>query len=774
MDPIRENPFRVLGLLANASEREIVRQVAKFTRFAEIGKPLTSDNDFPALGLLHRDLDAVKEAASRIEQSKNKLHWGLFWFVCVDDIDEVALNHLRGGDLIKAVEIWSLPLSKKEISRRNFSSAMNLSTIELGEAIVKTSFDPVLFGKAIRTKGQLLMSEAFGDLVSAITKANSAMLRDDAISGIIDETLGLAKPYLGKKDGLSFSRLLLALNQFPKTAQDELKRKFTDGPIHRIDKEVERAAKLRQEKPTKADTIGFGLYIQAEPELTTLKDVLGEDALQHRAAANKVANEILQCSIDFFNEHHDDDDLDPGPQAIKLVNLARALNPSGEVKDRIEENAPTIEKWVNESVSREKHRWIKPDVEFIDDQLARFQDSTDSTLNAKNLIQMCKPKLDNLAGVLGRSDKLYSTLTDAVANNAMGMLVSVVNNEQEKLDRSFGSQNAIQVLVRTVREANGTVELLGPFDMSSSVRHRYDQNRISLRELMRSLQPTTPWSAVKSPPISPPIIISTPTSGGSIYYERVFANVWEFAQTYPRLVLASSFVLAILAIGAGLGVFHSSDSANVAKNSNANKAITSPPEMVYVPGGTFPIGRPSPEISQRDDKVTNGVDSPVHSVPIKSFFIDKYPVTSVQYAEFVSKTHHRMPMGWNSKNNPPYPARGLFVTGVTWEDANDYARWKGKRLPTEEEWESAAKGFPGSVIRDKSENNWEWTSSNFKAYPGGTLPAEYAIGKNLKTIRGGVDQSSKGFDPVTYRVGWPPTGAADYSKTGFRCAKDAP
>jgi iron(II)-dependent oxidoreductase len=174
---------------------------------------------------------------------------------------------------------------------------------------------------------------------------------------------------------------------------------------------------------------------------------------------------------------------------------------------------------------------------------------------------------------------------------------------------------------------------------------------------------------------------------------------------------------------------------------------------VLVPGGPFTLGSNEPWAYDNE--------RPAHVVDLPPFRIDRSLVTNAEYARFAP------PPGGGRENEP--------VQHVSFDEAEAYARWAGKRLPTEPEWEKAVKAA-GDELEHARGAVWQWTSSFFEGYPGfRAFPyAEYSevfFGDEYRVLRGG----SWATDPLvarpTFRNWDLPQRRQIFS--GIRCASDA-
>lgn len=226
-----------------------------------------------------------------------------------------------------------------------------------------------------------------------------------------------------------------------------------------------------------------------------------------------------------------------------------------------------------------------------------------------------------------------------------------------------------------------------------------------------------------------------------------------------------------------------------------------PQGMVYIPGGVVIIGR---------NNTKDEYQKPVHEVLIpKGYYIDKTEVTNEDYWQYVQDVKKTAPKSWGG-DKPASDMMLLPVVTVAWNDAAAYCQWRGTRkglltrLPTEFEWEHAARGeknyvypwgndwLPGYAnadnvnrkimpvgsnpkdvspygLFDMAGNVREWTKSDFSLYEGSKGKPE----RDVKAARGGAYSDPADFANNTFR-GWLDPNKDTFDRTGFRCVCELP
>jgi iron(II)-dependent oxidoreductase len=243
--------------------------------------------------------------------------------------------------------------------------------------------------------------------------------------------------------------------------------------------------------------------------------------------------------------------------------------------------------------------------------------------------------------------------------------------------------------------------------------------------------------------------------------------------------------------------------------STAPAGPAAPADMVLVPAGEFRMGSNAEFDNER----------PMRDVYLDAYYIDIYEVTNAEYKKFVDATNHRVPFvnafwaepfNWRRGTYPPGKEDHPVVL-VSWHDAGAYAEWAGKRLPTEAEWEKAARGTDGrawpwgnqwDVDRCNIEESYLYSTQPVYSFATGTSPYgcynmagnamewtadwysetyyRYAPYENplgpaqgaTRVLRGGAwDSNINLYARTAYRYFLPPGERS--ASVGFRCAMDA-
>lgn len=332
MEIIQSNPYRIAGILSNATERELQKQKTKIKAYTKVGKEIKSDFDFQILDSISRTEESVSEAFSKIEQNQDKVNYSLFWFLNASPFDKTAIEYLKNGDEEKALEIWEKVTNDKDANSKNFSAFNNLGTYKL------LSNNQTEIKEGIEAKIKLIESEYFENFVHSVADQTYTIDKYKQSEKLIDELLTqLNKQY-------SSSETLQLFSGCNGTTQNYLSKKFTEQPLHNIESQIESCKKKRKSDSLNGYKLGSKLLTGTKEDLLHLKSLIGNNDLIYKTIADQLANEIMQCGIDYFNSSQENDsNEDFLKQAQELNKAALSIAVGRLVQDRAKDHISTLE-----------------------------------------------------------------------------------------------------------------------------------------------------------------------------------------------------------------------------------------------------------------------------------------------------------------------------------------------------------------------------------------------------------------------------------------------
>ncbi len=285
-------------------------------------------------------------------------------------------------------------------------------------------------------------------------------------------------------------------------------------------------------------------------------------------------------------------------------------------------------------------------------------------------------------------------------------------------------------------------------------------------------------NAVESPPVTPlplaakPSLV-TPTEPSTHPTRRSGSLFWLIGAAVMALLLLFGF-------GAYLAFTQLRPISNLGGGAALalRQPLPSAAGMVPIKAGVYTVGLDGPDKDH----------APTQQVELAQFWIDQREATQAQYAEFLAATDNPPPAGWPGGEIPPEQEK-LPVKGVTWDIAATYCAWANKRLPTEAEWEVAARGVDGRLypwgdkqsavklprnetypvgskltnqspfgVLDMAGNVWEWVAEPYAP-----------VAEGSQVLRGGANDFLK---DMAFRLQGDPSSPTMIAWAGLRCAAD--
>ena len=486
MKVILNNPYRIVGLLVGATAAEQRRQLTRLQRFLEADKEPEDDFSFPTLGHIHRTLESVNEASSKLNLDSDKMSSALFWFYKGNPItDEPAFDAIKEADLNQVLSIWTKLTSNGEVTQRNASAYSNLGTLYLSGILEGTNTNEALLEQGISLKLKFLESDFIKDFKALATDETYKTTKKELQLLFLNQV----QSEIEKSGGITSNKFLDILTKQEFSAKEDFFKGFVQKPIEQIEKKIEEAKAKRKANKANAVNVGKTLYEQTSESLKQLKSILGTSNLRFSSISDKVSDEILQCGIDYFS-HYRDSSTDPGSASMDLFRKAKTLAVGNIAKQRCSENTENLQEWIDDKPEREKQARIIVDLERLKNLIDEYEGRSETVANGKQLLASARPYLGNVKSILGSTDELYLGLSSRIASDAQGMCVSEINKLQERFSNTYDNSTklaAILLLKQSVDEAWEVTTTIGGMDLRQDFRTRYTQNRTSLSNLKTQL-----------------------------------------------------------------------------------------------------------------------------------------------------------------------------------------------------------------------------------------------------------------------------------------------
>lgn len=340
MKLIQKNPYRLIGILSNATTKEIQSRKGKITAYAKVGKEIASEYDFPVLNTIDRDQSKIEKAFSAIQQSKEMLDNSLFWFLKTNSFDETAINYLINDDKDKAIEIWEKVTFNKDVTSKNFSCFNNIGTLKL------LGTTQIEIKEGIEAKLKLIESAYFTNFVHTVAGEAFVIDNQKQLEIFVNDLLNQLNGKYTNSETIKF------FENCNDETKKYLNKKFTEEPLHNLESAIDSTKKKRNQNKINAFKLGLKLSENTAADLKLLKSLLGVNDLNYKMIADNLSKEIMQCAIEYFNESKENNSTEEYLEnALRLNKIADSIAIGKLTKDRAKDHIATLEEIKDQELS---------------------------------------------------------------------------------------------------------------------------------------------------------------------------------------------------------------------------------------------------------------------------------------------------------------------------------------------------------------------------------------------------------------------------------------
>ena len=326
---VGKNPYRILGVYANATSKEMQKNLSRISAFAKVGRSEGFPTDFSAAFRVasalmrvefeaavfepRRDEAAVAAAQAQLHSAGDRLVHLCFWWTCATPADEAAFRKLETGDIEGAREIWN--------RRSNVSAVVNAMTT----------------------------SWLLADMATVGAKAEELFCTmGDELCALVDPTLRLEPEALIRRFFVALTDVGCRVETLPQGTHEVWRRLWSEYAampyLRAIEKEVAAAASLGN---VSAENLQAAKRLKtlAVRVLPQLKKIYADDVLAYQVQADKLAEAVLQRAIVFFNESEGGEAV---YQAMPLQQYALSIAEGEQTRQRCRENVAVLQEWVDD------------------------------------------------------------------------------------------------------------------------------------------------------------------------------------------------------------------------------------------------------------------------------------------------------------------------------------------------------------------------------------------------------------------------------------------